>query len=313
MVTHAEGSGLASVNESEAKVWDHWGVEPEERILEVGTPPGRIRVQEAGSGPPVLLVHGTGGYGPYWAPLIAKLGGYRSLVVDRPGWGGSDPVDYPPSSYRDFAGDLMVDVLNGLGVDKVHSVGASIGDTWALALATKHADRVRSVALLGSGPLTDEVKIHPRIKLLRSPLGRLMSKVRWREKMETGQARQSGHGPALDDGRMPQVYVDWKVEMTNNTDWLVNERDMVRAITDRGGWKPGLTFNADDLSSVSVPLLMIYGTDDPIATLEIWQSFVKRIPEGSLDVIEEAGHLPWFDNPEHVAGLLRDHFQTATE
>lgn len=313
MVTHAEGSGLASVNESEAKVWDHWGVEPEERILEVGTPPGRIRVQEAGSGPPVLLVHGTGGYGPYWAPLIAKLGGYRSLVVDRPGWGGSDPVDYPPSSYRDFVGDLMVDVLNGLGVDKVHSVGASIGDTWALALATKHADRVRSVALLGSGPLTDEVKIPPRIKLLRSPLGRLMSKVRWREKMETGQARQSGHGPALDDGRMPQVYVDWKVEMTNNTDWLVNERDMVRAITDRGGWKPGLTFNADDLSSLSVPLLMIYGTDDPIATLEIWQSFVKRIPEGSLDVIEEAGHLPWFDNPEHVAGLLRDHFQTATE
>ena len=111
---------------------------------------------------------------------------------------------------------------------------------------------------------------------------------------------------------MPQVYVDWKVEMTNTRDWRVNDRKMVRAITGRGGWKPGLTFDADDLSSVSVPVLMIYGTGDPIASVETWQSFVARIPEGSLDVIEGAGHLPWFDNPEHVAELLRDHFQTAT-
>jgi pimeloyl-ACP methyl ester carboxylesterase len=313
MATGVEGSALVSLNESEAKVWDHWGLEPQERFLEVGSPPGRVRVQEAGSGPPVLFVHGTGGYGPYWAPLVAGLGGYRCLVVDRPGWGGSDPVDYSQSGYRDFVADLMVDVLDGLGVDRVHSVGASIGDTWALALATKHADRVRSVTLLGSGPLADEVKIPPGIKLLRSPLGALMSKVRWREKMETGQARQSGHGPSLDDGRMPQVFVDWKVEMTNNWDWRVNEREMVRAITGRGGWKPGLTFNTDYLSSVSVPLLMVYGTSDPIASLEIWQSFVAQIPEGRLEVIEEAGHLPWFDNPEHVAVLLRDHFQTATD
>lgn len=313
MATPADGSALASLNEAEAQVWDLWGVEPKERILEVGTPPSRIRVQEAGSGPPVLLVHGTGGYGPYWAPLIAKLGGYRSLVLDRPGWGGSDPADYSRSGYRDFVGGLMVDVLNELGVNKVHSVGASIGDTWALALAAKHADRVNSVALLGGGPLTDEIKVPPGVKLLRSPLGVLMSRVRWREKMETGQARQSGHGPALDDGRMPEVYVAWKVEMTNNTDWRANERDMVRAITGRRGWKPGLTFNAHDLAAVSVPVLMIYGTGDPIASVEAWQSFVAQIPEGSLDVIEGAGHLPWFDNPEHVAGLLRDHFQAATQ
>ena len=46
-----------------------------------------------------------------------------------------------------------------------------------------------ALALLGGGPLTDEVKVPPGIKLLRSPLGSLMSRVRWREKMEAGQAR----------------------------------------------------------------------------------------------------------------------------
>lgn len=313
MATPADGSALASLNEAEAQVWDLWGVEPKERILAVGTPPGRIRVQEAGSGPPILLVHGTGGYGPYWAPLITRLGGYRAIVLDRPGWGGSDPVDYPQSGYRDFVGGLMVDVLNELGFDKVHSLGSSIGATWALALAAKHADRVRSVTLLGGGPLTDEITVPPGIRLLRSPLGALMSRIRWREKMETGQARQSGHGPALDDGRMPELYVAWKVAMTNHTDWRVNEREMVRTYTGRRGWKPGLTFNSDDLASVSVPVLMIYGTGDPIGSVKTWQSFVAQISEGSLDVIEGAGHLPWFDNPEHVAGLLRAHFHAATE
>lgn len=45
-------------SESEAPVWSHWGLEPGERILEVGSPRHRVRVHEVGSGRPVLLVHG---------------------------------------------------------------------------------------------------------------------------------------------------------------------------------------------------------------------------------------------------------------
>lgn len=311
-MSRADGMTIDDLRRSEADVWDHWGMDPIEKVIEVGRPPGRIRVQEMGSGPPVLLIHGTGGYGPYWAPLVAGLGGYRSLMVDRPGWGGSDPVDYSQSTYKEFVAGLMVEVLDELGVEKVHSVGASIGDTWALSLASKHPERVHSVALLGAGPLTDEVMVPTAIKLLRSPLGRMMSRVRWREKMETGQARQSGHGPSLDGGRMPQVYVDWKVEMTNDTDWRVHERAMVRSIVGPNGWKAGLTFDADDLSSVSVPLLMVYGTNDAIGTEEAFRRFVGSIPGGSLHLVEDAGHLPWFDDPRQVSGLLRDHFLSAT-
>jgi len=312
MSSRTDGIPIAGLHESEARVWDHWGIEPEERIVEVGPTSSRLRIQEVGSGEPVLFVHGTGGYGPYWAPLLAELSGYRCLLVDRPGWGGSDPADFPESGFRDFAADLLRAALDALDVDKVHSVGASIGGTWALALATNYPEKVHSVSLLGGGPLTDAVKIPGVIRLLRSPLGALMSRGRFREKMETSQARRSGHGPTLDDGRMPQGYVDWKVEMTNNTDWRKNERQMVRAVAGRRDWKPGLTFDADDLSSVSVPLLMVYGTGDPVGTVETWQEFVARIPNGRLDVMDGAGHLPWFDNPGHVAEVLRGHFQSAT-
>lgn len=313
MASDLEDSALPLLNELEAAVWGHWGLEPGERILEVGSPSSRVRVEEVGSGPPVLLVHGASGYGPYWAPLVSELGGYRCFMLDRPGFGGSDPADYSRTTYRDFAADLMVDVLDELGVEKVHSVGASIGDVWALALASKHPHRVLSVTLLGAGPLSDGVEVHMGLRLLKSPLGVLMSRVPWRDKMEMGQAKQSGHGPALEDGRMPQPYVDWKVEMTNQTGWRVHERTMMRAVIGRGGWKPGLTFNADDLSSLSVPVLMVCGTSDPGFEGFDWKGFIAQTPEGAFDLLDGAGHEPWFEDPEYVANSLRGHFKKAVE
>lgn len=313
MVSESESSVLPMLNKMEAPVWKHWGPEPGERILETGSPSRRVRVEEVGSGWPVLLVHGASGYGPYWAPLVAELDGYRCLMLDRPGFGGSDPVDYSQTAYRDLAADLMVGVLDELGVDKVHLVGASMGDVWALALASKCPDRVLSVALLGAGPLSDGVEVHMGLRLLRSPLGAVMSKVPWRERMERGQARQSGHGPALEDGRIPQSYVDWKVQMTNQTDWRLHERTMIQAIVGRKGWKPGVTFNTDDLTSLTVPLLMVCGTSDPGFEGFDWEGFIARAPNSAFVLLVGGGHEPWFEDPERVADSLRGHFEKAVE
>jgi pimeloyl-ACP methyl ester carboxylesterase len=313
MASDSEGPALPLLNELEAPVWGHWGLEPGERILDVGSPSRGVRVEEVGSGPPVVLVHGASGYGPYWAPLVSELGGYRCLMLDRPGFGGTDPVDYSQTTYRDSVADLMAEVLDELGVEKVHSVGASMGDVWALALATKYPDRVLSVTLLGAGPVSDGVDVHMGLRLLRSPLGALMVRVPWRERVERAQARQSGHEPALDDGRIPQPYLDWKVEMTNRTDWRVHERAMVRAVIGRGGWKPGLTFNADELSSLSVPILMVCGTSDPGFEAFDWEGFIAQTPDGAFDLLDGAGHEPWFEDPDYVANSLLEHFEKAVE
>lgn len=308
----SEGSAL-SLNELEVPVWSHWGLEPVESVLEMGTSSRRVRLEEVGSGPPVLLVHGASGYGPYWAPLVSELDGYRCLMLDRPGFGGSDPADYSQIGYRDFAADLMVELLDKLGVDKVHSVGASMGDVWALALASKYPDRVLSVTLLGAGPVSEGVEVHRGLRLLTSPLGVLMSRVPWREKMELGQAKQSGHGSALEDGRIPQPYVDWKVEMTSRSDWRVHERAMMQAVIERGEWKPGLTFNAADMSSLGAPVLMVCGTSDPGFEGFDWEGFIAQAPDGAFDLLDGAGHEPWFEEPEYVANSLRRHFERAVD
>lgn len=73
--------------QAERALWDHYGIEPTERFIDLGSPPARLRVLEIGGGEPILLVHGTAGAAPVWAPLVRELKGFRCLVLDRPGLG----------------------------------------------------------------------------------------------------------------------------------------------------------------------------------------------------------------------------------
>ena len=120
-----------------------------------------------------MFVHGT--VGPLaWAPLVAALPVVRSIVIDRPGWAPSDPVDFSGQSYRAAAADILRGVLDELEIERTAVVGGSIGDVWALALADRHPTRVHQVVLLGGGPVVADVPVTRFIRLLRSPLGALV-------------------------------------------------------------------------------------------------------------------------------------------
>lgn len=306
------GSPAQQLKTAESRFWDHYGLEPVEHLVEINDPTCRLRIQEVGSGVPVLFIHGTGGSGAYFAPLLEELTGYRCMALDRPGWGGSDPVEYPDLGYGAFIAGLLAQLLDALDIGQVHVIGASIGNTWALRLATEHPDRVASVALLGGAPLVPEIQVPRFIKLLRSPLGHVISRVRFTGKMETNQSRGLGHGPSLDDGRMPDAFVNWKVEMSNTTEWRKHERDMVRSIVGRHGWKPGLTFTPTELSAITVPVLMLFGTEDPVGSPETWRTFTDYIPNSELTLIQDAGHLLWFDQTDQVALQLTNHLAQIT-
>ena len=56
----ASGARTERFRRGERAFWDHHGLAPTERFVTVGSPPVRLRVQELGSGPPVLFVNGTG-------------------------------------------------------------------------------------------------------------------------------------------------------------------------------------------------------------------------------------------------------------
>lgn len=88
---------------AEQAVWDRYGLTPRERMVEAGGT--LVRVNEVGEGPPILFVHGSGGSGAYWSPLVEHLQGhFHCLLIDRPGWANTAPIDYSRTGFGTIGG-----------------------------------------------------------------------------------------------------------------------------------------------------------------------------------------------------------------
>ena len=85
----------ARYREAERRLWASVGVIPTEQRVRLERTGLTVRVQEVGQGPAVVLIHGASNSGASWAGLVARLDGFRCLLLDRPGCGLSDPQASP--------------------------------------------------------------------------------------------------------------------------------------------------------------------------------------------------------------------------
>ena len=126
----------------------------------------RLHVAEAGSGPPLLLLHGWPQHWWCWRELIPTLSAeHRVLAPDLRGWGWSEA---PPGNYakRTFAADIVA-LLDAEGLERVKVIGHDWGGYTAFLLALEHPERVeRLVALDIPPPWTPR----PRLRHLGLPL-----------------------------------------------------------------------------------------------------------------------------------------------
>lgn len=297
----ATSDRIERYRQAERAAWKHYGLEPTERFIEVDVPAARIRVVDVGSGRPLLFVHGTFGGGPAYAALARELPTRRLLLMDRPGFGLSSPIEYRTETFgRDIAA-LQRAVLDRLGLDQVDVVGHSIGDLFVLRLALQNPDRVRRVILLGAGPIVQEAGVPSPIRLIGSPLGAIMVRMLKRRGTVISMIRGSGHGPALADGRIPDAVIDWRLAVNRETDSMIHERAMVRAVVDGRRYRPGVTLTDTELAAIRQPTLMVYGTADKLGDPCLWQRVVATLPHGELTLTEGAGHMVWLDDPAGIA------------
>jgi pimeloyl-ACP methyl ester carboxylesterase len=229
---------------------------------------------------------GTGGTGPYWGSLVLGLEGFRCLLLDRPGWGLSTPLDYASVDYRPASAEVLRGLLDALEIDRADVVGASIGEVWALQLALQHTARVGRVVLLGGGPIVAESGTPRIIRLIASPVGAIMVRRPQTPGRVQALMRQAGHAASLDAGRIPDEYIRWRVAFDRETESMRNEREMVRAIVSwRTGLRPGVTFEDAEIAAVQQPTLLAYGTADPVGTVEIWRRVAGVLPRGELQLL----------------------------
>lgn len=117
----------------------------------VQTTPHRIHYNEAGSGHPVILLHGSGPGSTGWSNFRANIGplseSFHVYAVDMPGWGESD-TQTPDTGYDHRA--ALIAFMDALGIEKAALVGNSMGGITSISTAIFHPERVSHLVSMGA-------------------------------------------------------------------------------------------------------------------------------------------------------------------
>ncbi len=116
----------------------------------VATRAGTLSILQAGTGDPVVALHGLGGTKISFLPTAAALADeFRIIAVDLPGFGDSDKPVGAPYDARFFARSVEA-LMDALGIERAHVIGNSMGGRVALEVGLRTPARVRRLALLSS-------------------------------------------------------------------------------------------------------------------------------------------------------------------
>jgi pimeloyl-ACP methyl ester carboxylesterase len=291
--------------QAERRLFAACGVEVASRRVRLADPPGAVRVLEAGDGPPLVLVHGSGMSASTWAPLMPYLGTYRLIAFDLPGFGLSDAFDYGGRPLRSHAVAQLTSLLDALGLEGVPIVGTSLGGMWALCLALDAPNRVAAVASLGV-PAVALPGMHgdPFFTALSTPgLRQLVARIRSPNVATTRRSLARGVvGPHAAE-RAPDGFFEVVHEGMRQPGFRTAMLSHMRLAMRLGRPRAENFLSDAELRQLTVPVLMIWGDEDPYGRPDIGRRACALIPDARLEVIP-GRHAPFLDDPEHCAALI---------
>jgi len=265
-----------------------------ERTVAVGR--REIFLTEAGSGMPVVLLHGGGpgatGASNYVRNIDALAERFRVIVPDLPGYGGSSK-DIDQS---DPFGDLALAIrglLDELGVERAHVVGNSYGGAAALRLAMDRPDKVGRLLLMGPGGV-GTTRALPT-KGLNTLLGYYGGEGPTRAKLETFIRDYLVH----DGSSVPDEIIDLRYEASIQPEVVANP-----PLRRPSGPTALFTLLRMDLSrdkrlgKVKAKTLAVWGADDKVNRPAGGQLLVDAMPDCDLYVVANTGHWVQWERAE---------------
>ncbi len=251
---------------------------------------GRFNVQlvEGGSGDNLLYLHGAGGF-TGWDDCLDRLAGqFRVIAPAHPGVAGSDGLEH-----LDDLWDLTLfyeELLQELGLERVLVVGHSYGGLLAAELAAHCPQRVARLVLVGSLGLWLEADPVADFFIL-TPTER--AKLLWHDPESA--AAQAYMAASTDPAARLEADLD-------RIQTLAAVGKFVWPIPDKGLPKRA--------HRITMPTLLLWGDSDGIVPPAYGPAFQQLLPNATLRVLEQCGHLPQVERPgeffEAVVGFLRD-------
>lgn len=267
-------------------------LEQPERL--VALPGGmRMNVIERGSGPTLVLVHGTPGQASEWRETTALLAahGRRVVAIDRIGYGQSDARADDDFTLAANARELLA-LLEVLGLSDVTVVGWSFGGGVALVAAHHDASRIERLVLIGSvGPAPAGRRRGPPAAL------RVLSRVilPWARRVPPLGERviHSMSGLAFSGQPEPAWWEPGVMANMSQEKSLASYLGELARIGDQA--RP-------DSAGLALPILVIHGDDDRMVPVEVGRALVRNNPNAELLEIAGGSHVL----PVTHAALLAD-------
>jgi pimeloyl-ACP methyl ester carboxylesterase len=247
----------------------------------------------AGAGPPLFLVHGTGGSWQSWLLNLVDLSRHRRVIaVDLPGFGASEA--FGPAVQMASLADALVGLLDLLGIDRVVPVGHSLGGIVVLRMALHHPDRVASVVVVnGGGVAMSERRLEAVIRVLLLANAALSRPAVLHALVTRPRLRRRMLSRAMYD---PTAMTPDLARATLATFAAPGLVDAVAA-----GARDDI---AQHVHAVQCRTLLIWGRHDRLLPLSLAQELVSRVPQIRLEVVEGAGHCPMIERPHVFNDLI---------
>lgn len=250
----------------------------------------QVHYRDEGSGPPLLLIHGTSSSLHTWDAWTEALKSHRRVIrFDLPGFGLTGPA--PDHDYRAarFA-RTAVALLDHLQIPQADVAGNSLGGRVTVELALAYPDRVRRLVLVDAAGLSGQTP-PPIFRLAQTPvLNQLLTVISPRFMVQRNVEQVYG-----DPSRITETLVDRYHAV------LLREGNR-RALVDRftGPRDPDLDSRLDEIHA---PTLIEWGSVDPWIPLSFGRRYESGIAGSELRVYEGLGHVPMEEDP---AATVRD-------
>lgn len=265
----------------------------------------KVHYKTYGQGEPVfLLLHGFGASLFSWHEVTAPLAEMGTVIAyDRPAFGLTErPLEWEGESpySQDSQVELVIGLMDALGVEQAILVGNSAGGTISMLTALKYPQRVQSLILVdpavyagGGAPAWIRPLLGtPQMRHL-GPLVARQIQTRGPELVKLAWHDPTKITPEIMEGYQKPLRIDnWDKALWELT---VSSRES------------GL---AERLSEFDLPVLVITGDDDRIVPTEQSLQLAKEIPNAQLAVIPQCGHVPHEECPDVFMQAVTDFLES---
>jgi 2-hydroxy-6-oxonona-2,4-dienedioate hydrolase len=257
-----------------------------------------IHYHEAGTGHPVILLHGSGPGATGWSNFSGNMAGlsahFRTLAVDMPGWGASDPCTIDQMDH--VAATLQF--MDALNIEHAAIVGNSMGGVNAIRMAAEYPDRVSHLITMGS---------------VMSRLPRLYG---------AGDGPTEGLKILVEAYRNPTADTMQRLVEIMCYDKRFADTELCRKRSEAASAQPkhlenflaGLPKGSpvpqmaslEQIMGIAAPSLLIHGRDDRVVHYEHSLTLVSYIPNSRLVLLNRCGHWAMIEHADEFNRLVVD-------